>query len=80
MYVSLAPGMEHPVGVDLPMENVAWCYQYTSSDDDADQVALTALDRGAGKRPMTSGPSRGGGSPSEMAQGPSTTPSSPAAP
>jgi len=38
VYVSLAPGMEHPAGVDPPMENIARCYQYTSSSDDADQV------------------------------------------
>ena len=41
VYVSLALGMEQPVGVDPPMENVACCYQYTSSDDDGDQVAPT---------------------------------------
>jgi len=77
LYVSLVLGMEHLVGVDLLMENVARCYQYTSSDDDPDQLALTGEDWGAGKRPMSSRPLCGGDAPSETAQGPLTTPSSP---
>jgi hypothetical protein len=55
VYVSLAPGMEHPAGVDPSMENAAWCYPYTSRDDDADQVAPTTDDRITGKRPATEG-------------------------
>jgi hypothetical protein len=38
VYVSLAPDMEHPMGVDLPMDNAARCYRYTSSDEDANQA------------------------------------------
>ena len=45
VYVSLAHGMEHPTGVDRPMENAAQCYRYTSNDDDDDQVAPTTDDR-----------------------------------
>ena len=57
MYVSLVLGMEHPVGVDPPMDNAARCYQYTSSDEDDDLPAPTTDDRVAGKRPMAGGPS-----------------------
>jgi len=34
VYVSLAPGMDHPAGVDPPADNAARCPQYTSSDED----------------------------------------------
>jgi len=77
VYVSLAPSMDHLVGVDPLMQNVACCYQYTSSDGDAEQVAPTADDRAIGKRPMTFELSQGGGAPPRAARGPSTTPDSP---
>jgi len=50
VYVSLAPGMDHPTRVDLPADNVARCYQYTSSDEDQNRSAPTTDDRVAGKR------------------------------
>ena len=73
MYVLLAPGMEHQMGVDPPMENAARCYRYTSSDDDADQVVLTTNERVRGKRLVAEMSSRAGGAPSESAQGPSSS-------
>jgi len=50
--------MEQPARVDPPMWNMAQCYQYTSSDEDADQEEPSTEGRAAGKRPMTSEPSR----------------------
>jgi len=44
--------MDHPTGVDPPADNVARCYQYTSSDEDENRPALTTDDRVAGKRLM----------------------------
>ena len=49
--------MDHPTGVDPPADNAAWCYQYTSSDEDQSRPALTIDDRVAGKRPMAAEPS-----------------------
>ena len=57
MYVSLAPGMDHPAGVDPPVDNAARCLQYTSSDKDQRRPASTTDDRVAGKRPMAVEPS-----------------------
>jgi hypothetical protein len=57
MYVSLAPGMDHPAGVDPPVDNAARCLQYTSSDEDQSRPASTTDDRVAGKRPMAVEPS-----------------------
>ena len=57
MYVSLAPGMEQPAGVDPPADNAARCPQYTSTDEDQNRPALTMDDRVAGKRPMAVEPS-----------------------
>jgi hypothetical protein len=39
------------------MENIARCYQYTSSSEDNNQVALTTDDQVTGKRPATGVPS-----------------------
>ena len=57
VYVSLAPGMDHPTGVDPPADNAARCYEYTSSDEDQNRPALTTDDRVAEKRPMAVEPS-----------------------
>ena len=56
MYVSLAPGMEPPAGVDPPAVSAAWCDQYTSSDKEGSRAAPTTNDRVAGKRPMAKEP------------------------
>jgi len=60
VYVSLAPGMEHPARVDPPADNVAQCCQYTSSEDDVNQPAPTTNDRVVGKRTMVVGSSQAG--------------------
>ena len=70
MYVSLAPDMEHPTGVDPPVDNAARCYRYTSSDEDDDRPAPTTDDRVAGKRQMAMGPSQVGATPAGAALGP----------
>ena len=57
VYVSLAPGMDHPARVDPPADNAAWCYQYASSDEDQNYLAPTTNDRVLGKRPMAVEPS-----------------------
>ena len=57
VYVSLAPGMDHPTGVDPPANNAARCYQYTISEEDQNRPARTTDDRVAGKRPMAVEPS-----------------------
>jgi len=49
--------MDHPVGVDPPVDNAARCFQYTSSDEDQSCPASTIDDRVAGKRPMAVEPS-----------------------
>ena len=49
--------MDHPTGVDPPADNVARCYQYTSSDKDQNHPAPTTDDRVIGKRPMAVEPS-----------------------
>ena len=72
VYVSLAPGMEHPVGVDPPMDNAARCYWYTSSNEDENRPAPTIDDRVVGKRPMARESSQAGVAPGEAATGPLT--------
>ena len=52
VYVSLAPDMEHPTGVDPLAGNATRCYRYTSSDEDDNQPMPTTDDRLAGKRPV----------------------------
>jgi len=44
--------MDHPSGVDPPVDNIARCYHYTSSDEDQNRPAPTTDDRVAGKRLM----------------------------
>ena len=57
MYVSLAPGMDHPAGVDPPADDGAQCPQNISSDEDQSHPVPTTDDRVAGKRPMAVEPS-----------------------
>jgi len=70
VYVSLAPGMEHPTGVDPPVDNAARCYWYTRSDKDDNQPAPTTDERVAGKKPMAMGPSQAGAAPAGAALAP----------
>jgi len=64
--------MEHPVRVDPPADDAAWCYRYTSSDEDENRPAPTTDDRVAGKRPMAVEPSQAGTVPAGAAPGPVT--------
>jgi len=41
--------MEQPAGVDPPMQNMAHCYDYTSSDEDTKHGVPSVVDRAAGK-------------------------------
>jgi hypothetical protein len=52
VYISLAPGMENPAGVDLLEDDAARCPQYTSSEEEQNRPAPTIEDRVAGKRPL----------------------------
>ena len=70
MYVSLAPSMDHPTGVDPPADNAARCYQYTSSDEDQSRLAPTTDDRVVGKRPMAVEPSSAEAVPARTAADP----------
>jgi hypothetical protein len=73
VYVSLASDMEDPVGVDPPMDNIDWCYRYTSSDEDDDHLAPTTDDWVTGKRLMARGLSRVVVVLTESVQGPSSS-------
>ena len=55
--MSLAPGMDHPAGVDPPVDNAARCLEYTNSDEDQRRPVSTTDARVAGKRPMAVEPS-----------------------
>ena len=57
VYVSLAPGMDQPAGVDQVVDDAARCPQYTSSEEEQNRPAPTTKDRVAGKRPMAVEPS-----------------------
>ena len=70
VYVSLAPGMEHPTGMDPSADDAARCDQYTSSNEGENRPALTTDDRVAGKRPMIVEPSSVGAAPTGEAAGP----------
>ena len=70
MYVSLAPGMENPAGVDLPEGDAARCLQYTSSEEEQNRPAPTTEDRVAGKRPLAVDPSPAEALPAESSQAP----------
>ena len=52
VYISLAPGMENPAGVDPPEDDAARCPRYTSCEEEQDRPAPTTEDRVAGKRPL----------------------------
>jgi len=52
VYVSLAPGMENPTGMDPPEDDAARCPQYTSSEEEQNHPTPTTEDRVAGKRPL----------------------------
>jgi hypothetical protein len=70
VYVSLAPGMENPVGMDPPDEDTARCPQYTSSVEEQNRPARTTEDRVVGKRPMAAEPSPMEALPAETSQAP----------
>jgi len=67
VYVSLAPGMDRPAGVDLAVDNAA---RYTSSEEDQHRPALTIEDRVVGKRPMVAEPSPMEALPAETSHAP----------
>jgi len=70
VYVSLAPGMENPAGMDPPEGDAARCPQYISSEEEQSRPAPTTEDRVAGKRPMVVGPSPTEALPAETSQAP----------
>ena len=70
VYVSLAPGMDQPAGVDPAMDDAARCPQYTSSEEEKNRPAPTTEDRVAGKRPMAVEPSPTEALPAETSQAP----------
>ena len=70
MYVSLAPGVEHPTGVDPPVGDTARCDRYTSIDEAERRPAPTIENKVAGKRPMAVQPSSAEAAPTETAAGP----------
>jgi len=57
VYISLAPGMENPAGVDPPEDDAARCARYTSSEEEQNDPTPTTEDRVAGKRPLAADPS-----------------------
>jgi len=70
VYVSLAPGMENPAGMDPPEGDAARCPQYTSSVEEQNRPVLTTEDRVAGKRPLAVDPSPTEALPAESSQAP----------
>jgi len=70
VYISLAPGMENPAGVDPPGDDAAQCPQYTSSEEEQNRPAPTTEDRVAGKRPLVADPSPAETLPAESSQTP----------
>ena len=70
MYVSLAPGMENPAGMDPPEGDAARCPQYTSSEEEQNRPAPTTEDRVAEKRPLAVDPSPAEALPAETSQAP----------
>ena len=70
VFVSLAPGMENPAGVDPPEEDAALCTRYTSSEEEQNHPAPTTEDRVAGKRPLAADPSPAEALPAESSQAP----------
>jgi len=61
VYISLAPGMENPVGVDPPEDDAARCPQYTSSEEEQNRPASTTEDRVAREGAARPGACRGAG-------------------
>ena len=57
VYISLAPGMENPAGMDPPEDDAAECPRYTNSEEEQNRPAPTTEDRVAGKRPLVADPS-----------------------
>ena len=49
VYVSLAPGMENPAGMDPPEGDAARCPQYTSSEEEQSRPTPSTEDRVGGK-------------------------------
>ena len=70
MYISLAPGMENPAGVDPSEDDAARCARYTSSEEEQNHPAPTTEDRVAGKRPLAADPSPAEALPAESSQAP----------
>jgi len=70
VYISLAPGMENPAGVDPPEDDAARCARYTSSKEEQNDPAPTTEDRVAGKRPLAADPSPVEALPAESSQAP----------
>jgi len=70
VYVSLAPGMENPAGMDPPKGDAARRPQYTSSEEEQNRPAPTTEDRVVGKRPMVVEPSQTEALPAETSQAP----------
>ncbi|XP_021307980.1 fibrous sheath CABYR-binding protein-like [Sorghum bicolor] len=68
VYISLAPGMENPAGVDPPEDDIARCARYTSSEEKQNDPAPTTEERVAGKRPLTADPSPAEALPAESSQ------------
>jgi hypothetical protein len=70
VYVSLAPGMENPAGVDPSEDDAARCTRYTSSEEEQNHPAPTTEDTVAGKRPLAMDPSPTEALPAESSQAP----------
>ncbi|XP_021308055.1 uncharacterized protein LOC110432284 [Sorghum bicolor] len=70
VYISLAPGMENPAGVDPPEDDAARCARYTSSEEEQNDPAPTTEDRVARKRPLAADPSPAEALPAESSQAP----------
>jgi len=70
VYVSLAPGMENPAGMDPPEGDAARCPQYTSSEEEQSRPAPTTEDRVSGKRPLAVEPCPIEALPAETSQAP----------
>jgi len=68
VYISLAPSMENPTGVDPPEDDAARCPQYTNSEEEQNRPAPTTEDRVAGKRPLVADPSPAEALPAESSQ------------
>jgi len=60
--------MDHPAEVDPPVDNVARCLQYTSTEENQNRPAPTTKDRVAWKRTMAVEPSPMEATPAETSQ------------